>query len=155
MEKSMTYGPRLAIFLAGVAAGVIAGPKRERRGIDPETVAGLRRSISDLESRLAAQQTDLAARVGQVESQVEEHEAKLAVMPSTAQIVAAMERLLSSAMATLDERLATQAHSIEILKTTVSQTDGLLERVLESLDSLQTFPGAVSPPDAAADRVAM
>jgi hypothetical protein len=42
-------------------------------------------------------------------------------------------------MATLDDRLTTQAHSIEVLKTTVSQTDSLLERVLESLDSLQTY----------------
>ena len=42
-------------------------------------------------------------------------------------------------MSSLDERLTTQAHSIEILKTTVSQTDSLLERVLESLDSLQAY----------------
>jgi hypothetical protein len=41
-------------------------------------------------------------------------------------------------MSSLDERLTVQAHSIDVLRTTVSQTDGLLERVLESLDSLQT-----------------
>lgn len=50
-----------------------------------------------------------------------------------------MEELLTKTMASLDDRLITQAHSIEVLKTTVSQTDSLLERVLESLDSLQTF----------------
>jgi uncharacterized coiled-coil protein SlyX len=50
-----------------------------------------------------------------------------------------MEQLLSKTMTSLDERLTTQAHSIEALKATVTQTDGLLERVLESLDSLQTF----------------
>jgi uncharacterized coiled-coil protein SlyX len=50
-----------------------------------------------------------------------------------------MEGLLSKTMTSLDERLTTQAHSIEVLKTTVSQTDSLLERVLESLDSLQTY----------------
>ena len=65
--------------------------------------------------------------------------AKLAEVPSTAQIVAAMEQLLSKTMTSLDDRLSTQAHSIEVLKTTVSQTDSLLERVLESLDSLQTY----------------
>jgi uncharacterized coiled-coil protein SlyX len=63
----------------------------------------------------------------------------LGEVPSTAQIVAAMEQLLSKTMASLDDRLSTQAHSIEVLKTTVSQTDSLLERVLESLDSLQTY----------------
>jgi uncharacterized coiled-coil protein SlyX len=50
-----------------------------------------------------------------------------------------MEQLLSKTMASLDERLVTQARSIELLKTTVSQTDNLLERVLESLDSLQSY----------------
>ena len=50
-----------------------------------------------------------------------------------------MEQLLSKTMSSLDERLTTQAHSIEVLKTTVSQTDSLLERVLESLDSLQAY----------------
>jgi uncharacterized coiled-coil protein SlyX len=50
-----------------------------------------------------------------------------------------MEQLLSKTMTSLDERLTTQAHSIEALKTTVTQTDSLLERVLESLDSLQTY----------------
>jgi uncharacterized coiled-coil protein SlyX len=50
-----------------------------------------------------------------------------------------MEQLLSKTMASLDDRLSAQARSIDVLKTTVSQTDSLLERVLESLDSLQSF----------------
>ena len=155
MNSALKYGPRVAIFVAGVAAGVLAGPRRERGGGDPAAVAGLKRSLADLEVRLADREAANAARLSQLESRIDEHDAKLAVVPSTAQIVAAMERLLSSAMSSLDERLATQAHSIEILKTTVSQTDGLLERVLESLDSLQTYPGAPSPADAAADRPAL
>ena len=78
-------------------------------------------------------------RFAQVETRLDEHAVKLADVPSTAQIVAAMEQLLSKTMTSLDERLTTQAHSIEALKTTVTQTDSLLERVLESLDSLQTY----------------
>ena len=154
MENALKYAPRLAIFVAGIAAGVLAGPRRERRAMDPEALAALKRSLADVQNRLAEQEAAHATRLSQLETRIDEHEAKLAVVPSTAQIVAAMERLLSSTMASLDERLATQAHSIEILKTTVSQTDGLLERVLESLDSLQTYPGASSPADAIADRPA-
>ena len=74
-----------------------------------------------------------------METRLDEHAARLAEVPSTAQIVAAMEQLLSKTMASLDDRLTTQAHSIEVLKTTVAQTDSLLERVLESLDSLQSY----------------
>jgi len=62
-----------------------------------------------------------------------------------------MEQLLSKTMSSLDERLTTQARSIEVLKTTVSQTDSLLERVLESLDSLQS---ASESPELAEDGLA-
>jgi uncharacterized coiled-coil protein SlyX len=44
-------------------------------------------------------------------------------------------------MQPLNQRLSTQADSIELLKTTVAQTDGLLERVLESLDALRPAEG--------------
>jgi hypothetical protein len=50
-----------------------------------------------------------------------------------------MEQLIARTMTSLDDRLTNQAHSIEVLKATVSQTDSLLERVLESLDSLQNY----------------
>jgi uncharacterized coiled-coil protein SlyX len=70
---------------------------------------------------------------------LDDHAVKLAEAPTIGQIVAAMEQLLSHTMASLDERLSTQSHSIDVLKTAVSQTDSLLERVLESLDSLQGY----------------
>ena len=58
-------------------------------------------------------------------------------MPSTAQLVSAMDELLTKAMSGLEGRLTAQAGSIEALQMTVSQTDDLLERVLESLDTLR------------------
>lgn len=141
MEKALNMIPRVVIFLAGVAAGALTLSRRERAGggLDPAVTEDLKNSISRVESRLAAQDSANATRFTQVEARLDEHAGKLAEVPSTAQIVAAMEQLLSKTMASLDDRLTTQAHSIEVLKTTVSQTDGLLERVLESLDSLQTY----------------
>jgi hypothetical protein len=141
MEKALNMVPRVVIFLAGVAAGALTLSRRERSkgGPDPAATEDLKKSISGLESRLAAQDSANAARFTQIETRLDEHAGKLAEVPSTAQIVGAMEQLLSKTMASLDERLTTQAHSIEVLKTTVSQTDSLLERVLESLDSLQTY----------------
>lgn len=99
----------------------------------------LKRALAALEGRLSAQEAATAQRFAEVDTRLEEHATKLSDVPSTSQIVGAMEQLLSKAMASLDDRLTTQAHSIEVLKTTVSQTDSLLERVLESLDSLQTY----------------
>jgi chromosome segregation ATPase len=138
--------PRLAIFLAGVVAGVITTGRKAQTS--PETASGLadlKQSLSDLESRLAKHEFANAGRMAQIESRMNEHDAKLADVPSTSQIVAAMEQLLCKTMANLDERLTAQAHSIEVLKTTVSQTDGLLERVLESLDSLQASETSEMP----------
>jgi hypothetical protein len=143
MSRVLNYVPKVAIFLAGVAAAAIAMPRRERGGMDSAAIDELKRSLADLEARLQAQEAADAARFAQLETRLEGHEAKLGDVPSTGQIVAAMEQLLSKTMASLDDRLTTQAHSIEVLRSTVTQTDGLLERVLESLDSLQTFPDAV------------
>ena len=139
MEKPLNFVPRLAIFLAGVAAGALTlsrrGSGRTERDVDQVWKAAL----ADLEKRLANQESAHAARLNQVEMRLDEHAAKLAETPSATQIVAAMEQLLSKTMSSLDDRLTTQAESIEALKTTVTQTDSLLERVLESLDSLQSY----------------
>ena len=129
----------MAIFLAGMAAGALALSRREGGARNTAATQELKDAIAGLENRLAANEAANAARFAQVEARIDEHAAKLAEVPSTGQIVAAMEQLLSKTMTSLDDRLTTQAHSIEVLKTTVAQTDSLLERVLESLDSLQTY----------------
>jgi uncharacterized coiled-coil protein SlyX len=155
MRKDLNVLSELAIFLAGaLAVGLVTGRRREKAPAPaaPATPAGppppsgdsfavleLRRALADLETRLAGQESVSAQRFGQIEARIEEQSAKLSEVPSTQQIVNAMEQLLAKTMASLDDRLTTQAQSIEVLKTTVSQTDSLLERVLESLDSLQTY----------------
>ena len=148
MSRVLNYVPRVAIFLAGVAVAAITLPRRERGGMDSVATDELKRSLAGLEARRQARDAADAARFAQLEVRVEEHAGKLKDVPSTGQIVAAMEQLLSKTMASLDDRLTTQARSIEVLKTTVSQTDSLLERVLESLDSLQTL---TDPADFAED----
>ena len=138
----------VAIFLAGVlAAGLMSGRRREKAPdaaksgppADSPAVADLRRAVTELEGRLAAQESATSTRFTQLATRIDEQSAKLAEVPSTKQIVDAMEQMLAKTMSSLDERLTTQAHSIEVLKTTVTQTDSLLERVLESLDSLQEY----------------
>jgi hypothetical protein len=140
MTKVLQIVPRVAIFLAGVAAGALTSSRRERaEGSSDPAVAELKESIAKLESQLQSNQVSVAERFQQVDARLDEQAAKLAEVPSTSQIIGAMEQILARSMASLDERLASQAHSIEVLRTTVSQTDGLLERVLESLDSFQAY----------------
>jgi hypothetical protein len=152
MRKDTGLLSEVALFVAGVlAAGLVTGTRKARSApsspADSSSVSELRDAVSALESRVAGQEAAASARLGQIESRLDDHSARLAEVPSTDQIVGAMEQLLAKTMTSLDERLTAQAHSIEVLKTTVSQTDSLLERVLESLDSLQTFADPAADPD--------
>jgi hypothetical protein len=139
MRKDTGLLSELAVFVAGVLAAGIVSNGRRRAAAPAADTSALEDAVAGLESRMVQQEAATAVRLGQLEARLEDHSAKLAEVPSTDQIVGAMEQLLAKTMASLDQRLITQAHSIEVLKTTVSQTDSLLERVLESLDSLQTF----------------
>jgi hypothetical protein len=151
MTKVFHLVPRVAIFLAGVAAGALTGSRRERSEAPSGPAAGeWKEAIAKLESRIEAQQSSVAERFQQVDARLDEQAARLADVPSTSQIIGAMEQILARSMSSLDERLASQAHSIEVLRTTVSQTDGLLERVLESLDSFQAY---TDPAELAGDTV--
>ena len=139
MSRTINYLPRVAIFLAGVAAAALTIPRRQSGGMNPAALDDLKKSVANLETRIQSRESADTARLGQIETRLEAHSASLADVPSTTQIVAAMEQLLSKTMTSLDERLTGQARSIDVLKTTVSQTDSLLERVLESLDTLQSY----------------
>lgn len=126
--------PRTALILAGFAAATLG--KFLKTGEAGE-IERLKKSVADLDGRLANQEALNDNRFNQVEARLQEHERRLDEVPSTSQFVEAMEALLAKTMTSLDERLSAQARSIEVLKTTVSQTDELLERVLESIDSLR------------------
>jgi hypothetical protein len=147
VSKDINILSEVGLFVAGVlAASWLAGRRKE--DFAPAAASGpaparnsenWSRSIGDLERRLAAQEAATTERFAAVEAKIDEQTSRLADLPSTQQIVGAMEQLIARTMTSLDDRLTNQAHSIEVLKTTVSQTDNLLERVLESLDSLQTY----------------
>jgi chromosome segregation ATPase len=160
----------VALFFAGMLAAGLIGRRREKASgssavqptpadvvtADPAAVTELRQTVAEIERRLEGQESANTLRFGGLETRVEEHSTRLREVPSTRQIVDAVEQLLSNTMTSLDERLTTQAHSIEVLKTTVNQTDSLLERVLESLDSLQEYSDAAAgSEDAVAKRKAV
>src|SRR3954447_24778339 len=131
MSKDTSILSEVAIFVAGVlAVGIMSGGRRrDGSRTDSPELKDLQRAVGDLETRIAGQESANAARFSHLEARLDEHSARLADVPSTQQIVGAMEQLLSKTLTQLDDRMTTQARSIEVLKTTVSQTDSLLERV--------------------------
>ena len=95
-------------------------------------------AVASLESTVASLTMRYDSRMASLESHVAEHDAKLKELPTLAQVVSTMEEMLSSTMSGLDQKLSDQVKSIEVLKTTVSQSDELMERVLDSIYSLQS-----------------
>lgn len=128
------FWQRLAVLIGGFAAGAVV------RRWQAQDMGSSPRSLNRLSREWRAQVRAHDYRLSRLEARSEAHEAKLKEMPSTAQIVSAMDELLTHAMSGLEGRLTAQARSIETLQATVSQTDELLERVLESLDTLQDAP---------------
>ncbi len=138
MARTISILPRMAIFLAGIAAGALTAGTRRQSCACAAATKDLQTGLTNLENKLVAQESANAERFSRIETSLQEHTTRLADVPSTTQIIGAMEELLSRTMTSLDSRLSAQAKSIDTLKSTVSQTDSLLGRVLESLDSLQT-----------------
>lgn len=143
MNRASGLLPKLSFFLGGTILGLLLwSRKAEMRSIrararaDREGVRELRELISNVQAGLARQESLSADVLKQLEGRLEELASRVGETPSTQEIVTAVERLLFRTMTSLDERLSAQAQSIELLKSTVSQTDSLLERVLESIDSL-------------------
>jgi uncharacterized coiled-coil protein SlyX len=124
---------RLAVVIGGFAAGVLA---RRWAGDTPVP----RHSLDRLAREFKAQARAHENRLSRLEERTDAHETKLKELPSTTKLLASMDELLAKAMSTLEGRLTAQAQSIETLQLTVSQTDELLERVLESLDTLHDSP---------------
>src|SRR5436309_56700 len=114
MSRVLNYVPRVAIFLAGVAAAAITMPRRHARGTDEPSTDQWKPALDALDARLEARETADAARFSEIDNRLDEQAARLRDVPSTSQIVAAMEQLLSKTMSSLDQRLTTQAHSIEV-----------------------------------------
>lgn len=139
MQAERTQIPRVAFLLAGVAAGAFARLWASRPSAE---VAALRRSVADLETELARRQSAQEVRIGAIEERLDDHDTRLATVPTTEQIVSAMQDILGRTMQNLDQRLSAQSESIELLKTTVTQTDALLERVVDSIESLRQEPSS-------------
>jgi len=135
-RKGASWTPGITAFAAGVAAGAWCLARKKDVPAGNGELQALRHAATTLEARVAAHEAASAGQFSRLESRIEEHAVKLAELPSTTQIVAAMEQLLVRTMSQLEHRLTSQGRSIDILKTTVAQTDRVLERILESVDSM-------------------
>jgi chromosome segregation ATPase len=101
-------------------------------------IAALESSVAGLAAQYHGRLAEVEGRISNHEVRLGDHDAKLKETPTLAQVVSTMEEMLSSTMSGLDNKLSEQVRSIEVLKTTVAQSDELMERVLDSIYSLQS-----------------
>ncbi len=98
MSRVIDNLPQVALFLAGVAVATVVLPRRQEAGLDAAGTRELKRSLADLEARLQTRDAAVESRLAQVDTRLDEHEMRLKDVPSTTQIVAAMEQLLVKTM---------------------------------------------------------
>ena len=104
-------------------------------------------ALASLEAAVQSLGSKFDARFTQLETKVGNHEAKLKEIPTLTQVISTMEEMLAGTMSGLDQKIADQVRSIEVLKTTVSQSDELMERVLDSIYSLQSHVAESDKPE--------
>lgn len=104
----------------------------------------LARAVADLQKRVdaapapgaVAQTLDaVSLRVEQLERRVEQMAAEPA-LPAIDQILGAVEQMVSQKVAGLDERLTDQLHAIELLRNASNQTDSLLQKLIQAVETL-------------------
>jgi hypothetical protein len=135
-------------------AGAPEEPARRDR-IEPSAEIGRRlealaASVTELEKRMETpapvpaklDQIDvISQRVEKLERRVDELLAEPAQLPPIDQVLAAVEQMISTRIGGLDERLSDQVHAIELLRTASTQTDTLLQRLIQAVEAL-TGPAA-------------
>jgi hypothetical protein len=101
----------------------------------PAGIAALESSVATLSERYDGRLAAVESRIGDHDAKLTDHDVKLREMPTLEQVVSTMEQMLSSTMSGLDNKLSEQLRSIEVLKTTVAESDELMERVLDAINN--------------------
>jgi methyl-accepting chemotaxis protein len=103
-------------------------------------VVGQLRQRLEAAARPASQIEAISDRVEQLERRVEQIVAEMPAPPPIEQVLAAVEEMVSAKIGGLDERLTDQVHAIELLRGASAQTDALLQRLIQAVESLTEQP---------------
>jgi hypothetical protein len=147
------------LFLGFVSAMLGRRPEAEREADPPsvpdpiltQRVEDLATLVTGLQHRVEAaaapaQKLDaITQRVNQLERRVEQIVLEAPAGPSVEQVLAAVEQMVAAKIGGLDERLTDQVHAIELLRHASTQTDALLHRLIQAVESLAEQSSELSP----------
>ena len=170
--KSVVWAAAGAVFVGG---GMVVGhfatlveqqarrdepapgePPEPRVARDPDFGRRLDRlasSVASLEARVEAVASApdngrveaITERVDQLERLVEQTIAQTPPLPPIDQVLGAVEQMISARIGGLDERLTDQVHAIELLRSASAQTDVLLQRLIQAVETLAHPPAGQEP----------
>jgi chromosome segregation ATPase len=156
---------RILTLLAGAAVGVAVLRRKENSNANAKP---WRTDLDALESKFTQQLelrgteltpkpdprvADLAARLAAVESKAESTRGKVddlqqnvsaqdQKLEATNQVMLAIEQLLTTKMAGLDQRIEAQGRTLDAINSSIAQSDELLQRVLDRVQNLSPSTAA-------------
>jgi hypothetical protein len=135
-NRKNSYNWRLLLRTAGKSALVVAGFSY---GLSRGLRALGRSSITDSQfTTLASKVETMQLAVARLGEQYERFESRLAEAVTHDALKEALERAFGELRSSVDARFEQEARSVEALRMMIGQTDAMLERVLNGLDTLQT-----------------
>jgi len=125
--KFFTTVAKAALILAGAGFGLVRG-LRLLEGLSDHSA-----ELEALEERLDGIQLQIAA----LHARDEQFQARLDSTATRDEFTAALDKGLERVQSGVEARFEEEARSVEALRAMVSQTDELLERVLDRLEALR------------------
>jgi Na+/phosphate symporter len=126
-SKSLRNAGKTALIVIGAGFGLLRSLKLLGN------IAGQAEALENLEARVDTLQLAVA-RLG---ARTEQTQTRLDQMVTKEEIKQTLERVLGRVEEEVEARFEHQARSVEALRTMVGQTDELLQRVLDGLESLK------------------
>lgn len=126
-SKSLKDAGKTALILIGAGFGLLRSLKLLGN------IAGQAASLQNLEARVDT----IHLAVARLAGQTEQTQTRLDQMVTKDEIQQTLERVFGRVEEEVEARFEHQAKSVEALRTMVGQTDELLQRVLDGLESLK------------------
>jgi hypothetical protein len=128
LSKSVTTAGRSALIVVGALYGLLRGLRLP--GDITQDAAGM--------EMVRARVDTLHVAVARLAEQTEQLQIKLGHMVTKNELSQTLDRVFGQLEQGVDARFENQTRSVEALRTMVGQTDELLQRVLDGLESMRT-----------------
>jgi hypothetical protein len=128
LSKSVTTAGRSALIVVGAVYGLLRGLR---------ALGDVTRNTAGMET-LQARFDTIHLAVARLAEQTEHLETKVDRMVTKDELSQTLDRVFGQLEREVDARFEHQNRSAEALRMMVGQTDGLLQRVLDSLESMKT-----------------